>query len=58
MERSSLYDQYMLDNARRIKDQAIEMQTLENLLHVKTKEMSEHVIFHYLLALFRIYRRR
>ena len=29
----------MLDNAR-IKNQAIDMKTLENLLHKKTKEMS------------------
>ena len=32
-------DQDMLDKARRIKDQDIEMKTLENLLHEKTKEM-------------------
>ena len=43
MERSRLYDQDMLDKARRIKDQAIEMKTLENLLHEKTKEMSDQL---------------
>ena len=32
-------DQDMLDKARRIKDQDIEMKTLENLLHEETKEM-------------------
>ena len=42
-ERSSLYDQYMLDNARRIKDQAIEMKTLEKLLHEETKQMSDQL---------------
>ena len=42
----------MLDKARRIKDQAIEMQTLENLLHEKTKEMSEHVILSLLASTF------
>ena len=39
VERSRLYDQDMLDKARRIKDQAIEMNTLENLLHEKTKNV-------------------
>ena len=39
VERSRLYDQDMLDKARRIKDQAIEMKTLENLLHEKTKNV-------------------
>ena len=43
VERSRLYDQDMLDKARRIKDQAIEMKTLENLLHEKTKEMSDQL---------------
>ena len=39
VDRSRLYDQDMLDKARRIKDQAIEMKTLENLLHEKTKNV-------------------
>ena len=43
MERSKLYDQDMLDKARRIKDQAVEMKTLENFLHKKTKEMSDQL---------------
>ena len=34
--------QDMLDNAR-IKNQAIDMKTLENLLHKKTKEMSDQL---------------
>ena len=37
VEQSRLHDQDMLDKARPIKD--IEMITLENLLHEKTKEM-------------------
>ena len=36
-EQSRLHDQDMIDKAWRIKD--IEMKTLENLLHEKTKEM-------------------
>ena len=43
VERSRLYDQDMIDKARRIKDQAIEMNTLENLLLEKTKEMSDQL---------------
>ena len=42
VERSRLYDQDMLDNAR-IKKQAVDMKTLENLLHKKTKEMSDQL---------------
>ena len=43
MERSRLYDQDMLDKTRKIKEQAIELKTLENLLHEKTKEMSDQL---------------
>ena len=39
VEQSRLHDQDMLNKVRRIKDQDIEMKTLENLLHEKTKEM-------------------
>ena len=41
VEQSRLHDQDMLDKARRIKD--IEMKTLENLLHEKTKEMLDQL---------------
>merc|ERR1711894_44103 len=34
----------MLDKSRKVKDQAIELKTLENLLHDKTKEMSDQII--------------
>ena len=33
----------MRSKTRRMKDQAIEMKTLENLLHEKTKEMSDQL---------------
>ena len=39
VEQSRLHDQGMLNKVRCIKDQDIEMKTLENLLHEKTKEM-------------------
>ena len=39
VEQSRLHDQDMLNKVRCIKDQDIEMKTLENLLHEKTKEM-------------------
>ena len=41
MEQSRLYNHDMIDKAHWIKDQAIEIKTLEN--HEKTKEMSEHL---------------
>ena len=44
LEKSRLYDQDMLDKSRKIKDQAIELKTLENLLYDKTKEMSHQII--------------
>merc|ERR1711936_926357 len=40
LERSKLYDKDMLDKAKKIKEQAIDLKTLENLLHEKTKEIS------------------
>ena len=40
MERSKLYDKDMLDKSRKIKEQSIDLKTLENLLHEKTKEIS------------------
>ena len=43
VERSQLYDQDMLEKTRRIKEQTIELKTLEGLLHDKTKEISNHV---------------
>ena len=43
VEQSRLHDQDMIDKARRIKDQDIEMKTLENLLHEKTKEMLDQL---------------
>ena len=43
MERSRLYDTDMLEKARKIKEQSIELKTLENLLHEKTKEMSDQL---------------
>ena len=42
-EKFSADDQDMLGKARRIKDQAIEMKTLEKLLHEKTKQMSDQL---------------
>ena len=43
VEQSRLHDQDMIDKARRIKDQDIEMKTLENLLHEETKEMLDQL---------------
>jgi len=40
MDRSRLYDKDMLDKSRKIKEQTINLKTLENLLHEKTKEIS------------------
>merc|ERR1712106_666776 len=40
VEKSKLYDKDMLDKARKIKEQIIDLKTLENLLHEKTKEIS------------------
>eukprot|EP00092_Neocalanus_flemingeri_P001893 GFUD01002020.1.p1 GENE.GFUD01002020.1~~GFUD01002020.1.p1 ORF type:complete len:4147 (-),score=1483.97 GFUD01002020.1:293-12733(-) len=40
MERSRLYDKDILEKSRKIKEQAIDLKTLENLLHEKTKEIS------------------
>merc|ERR1712130_269712 len=40
VERSKLYDKDMLDKTKKIKEQAIDLKTLENLLHEKTKEIS------------------
>merc|ERR1711872_771137 len=40
IERSKLYDKDMLDKTKKIKEQAIDLKTLENLLHEKTKEIS------------------
>merc|ERR1712240_129924 len=41
VERAAMYDRDMLDKARKIKEQGIELKSLENLLHSKTKEMME-----------------
>ena len=35
VQRSKLYDKDMLDKARKIKEQSIDLKTLENLLHEK-----------------------
>ena len=40
MERSRLYDKDMLEKTKKIKEQSIDLKTLENLLHEKTKEIT------------------
>ena len=42
-ERSRLYDKDMLEKSRKMKEQAIDLKTLENLLHEKTKEISNQL---------------
>ena len=37
VQRSKLYDKDMLDKARKIKEQSIDLKTLENLLHEKNQ---------------------
>merc|ERR1712088_664032 len=43
MERCSLYDRDMMAKANKIRDQTIELKTLEKMLHEKTKEIMEHL---------------
>ena len=40
MERSRLYDKDMLEKTKKIKEQSIDLKTLENLLHEKTKKIT------------------
>ena len=40
MERSRLYDKDMLEKTKKIKEKSIDLKTLENLLHEKTKEIT------------------
>ena len=43
MDRSNLYDKDLLEKSSKIKEQAVDLKTLEKLLHEKTKEISNQL---------------